>query len=155
MKVVEPVKFKAKKAEVAGIKNKIEVISKILNGTSLDEVYLPHYEEPRFVGDARDYPFVLNSYKLMTHAEGRGANVPALQKRLGLQLFEKWDSWIEINSKKAREMGIKDGGWVYVESQVGKVKVRARLHPGARPDVVNMPFEHGHNSMAAGPLPWA
>lgn len=109
-----------------------------------DEVYLPHYEEPRFVGDERNYPFILNSYKLMTHAEGRGANVPALQKRLGLQLFEKWDSWVEINPGKAKELGIKDGDWVFVESTVGKVRVRARLHPGALPNVVNMPFEHGH-----------
>jgi hypothetical protein len=31
-----------------------------------------------------------------------------------------------------------------VESPLGRIKTKARLYPGTRPEVVNMPFERGH-----------
>lgn len=112
-----------------------------------DEVYLPHYEPPRAVGDPQGYPFFLNTYKLMAHAEGRGANLPHLQEMLGLHANRKWDSWLEINPGVARALGIADDDWVWVESPLGeKIKVRAVLYPGARPDVVCIPFELGHRA---------
>ncbi len=112
-----------------------------------DEVYLPHYEPPRAVGDPQEYPFFLNTYKLMAHAEGRGANLPQLQEMLGLHVNRKWDSWLEINPGVARALGIADKEWVWVESPLGeKIQVRAVLYPGARPDVVSIPFELGHRA---------
>jgi anaerobic selenocysteine-containing dehydrogenase len=112
-----------------------------------DEMYLPHYEPPRAVGDPQEYPFFLNTYKLMTHAEGRGANSPQLQEMLGLHVNRRWDSWLEINPGVARALGIADDDWVWVESPLGeKIKVRAVLYPGARPDVVCIPFELGHRA---------
>jgi len=112
-----------------------------------DEVYLPHYEPPRAVGDPQEYPFFLNTYKLMAHAEGRGANSPNLQEMLGLHVNRKWGSWLEINPGVARALGIADDDWVWVESPPGeRIKVRAVLYPGARPDVVCIPFELGHRA---------
>ncbi|TKJ29889.1 MAG: hypothetical protein CEE40_06815 [Chloroflexi bacterium B3_Chlor] len=112
-----------------------------------DEVYLPHYEPPETVGNQPEYPFFLNTYKLMAHAEGRGANSPHLQEMLGLHVNRKWDSWVEINPGVARALGIADDDWVWVESPIGeKIKVRAALYPGARPDVVCIPFELGHRA---------
>lgn len=111
-----------------------------------DRVFLPHYEPPRFVGDPREYPLVLNTYKMMAHAEGRGANVPYLQE-IGSPLVDvKWDSWVEINPDTAARLGISDGDQVWVESVVGKVKTRANIYPGAQPEVVSMPFEQGHRA---------
>ncbi len=112
-------------------------------------VFMPHYEPIRHAGDPKRYPLLLNTYKLMTHAEGRGANVPWLQEIHGVHLAHagtRWDSWIEINPRTARRLGIKDGQKVWVESEVGRIKTRARLTPGALPDVVNMPFEQGHRA---------
>jgi molybdopterin-containing oxidoreductase family iron-sulfur binding subunit len=111
-----------------------------------DTVYLPHYEPPRFEGDADVYPFHLNTYKLMTGAMGRGANQPHLQEIFGLHVGVKWDAWVEINPQTARSLGIADGDWVWVESPVGRVKTRARLFPGAMPHVVNIPFGQGHTA---------
>jgi molybdopterin-containing oxidoreductase family iron-sulfur binding subunit len=52
---------------------------------------------------------------------------------------------VEINPKVARHLGIADGDEVWVESPSGeRLRVRAVLFEGARPDVVNMPFELGH-----------
>ncbi|MBI4331944.1 MAG: molybdopterin-dependent oxidoreductase [Chloroflexi bacterium] len=127
-----------------------QALEEILNNLKIkakgDEFFLPHYEAPRFVGDPKEFPLHLNTYKLMPHAEGRGANVPMLQGMLGLQLGEKWNTWVEINPHTAEKLGLRDKDLAYVESQVGRVKVQVRIHPGAMPQVVNIPFEHGHET---------
>jgi len=127
-----------------------QALEEILRGLKLkargDAVYLPHYEPPIHVGDPKEYPLLLNTYKLMTHAEGRGANAPWMQEILGLHVGVRWDSWVEINPETARRLGIQDGDEVLVESVVGKIKTRAKLYPGAMPHVVNMPFELGHKA---------
>ncbi|MBI3001870.1 MAG: molybdopterin-dependent oxidoreductase [Deltaproteobacteria bacterium] len=127
-----------------------QALEEILRGLRLrargDEVYLPHYEPIRHVGDEKQYPLLLNTYKLMTHAEGRGANSPWLQETLGLHVGVRWDSWVEINPDTAKKLDIKDGDKVWVESVVGKIKTQAKLYPGAMPHVVNMPFELGHKA---------
>ncbi|MBI4769381.1 MAG: molybdopterin-dependent oxidoreductase [Chloroflexi bacterium] len=84
-----------------------------------DAVFMPHFEPPRFAGKGEEYPFYLNTYKLMTHAEGRGAD----------------------------RLGIAGDDWVWVESPLGqRIKLQAVLYPGARPDTVNIPFEQGHRA---------
>ena len=107
---------------------------------------MPHYERPVHVGDEKQYPLLLNTYKLISHAEGRGANAPWLQETLGLHAGVRWDSWVEINPETAQGFGISEGDEVWVESVVGKIKLRARLYPGAMPRVVNIPFELGHRA---------
>ena len=108
-----------------------------------DKVFLPHFEKPRSVGDEKEYPFHLINYKLMTTAEGRGANQPFLQEILGPHLKERWDSWVEINPETAREMGIKDGDLIWVESKVGKVKSKGKAVPWDRSKVYPHPLWPG------------
>ncbi|MGB7575008.1 MAG: molybdopterin-dependent oxidoreductase [Thermodesulfobacteriota bacterium] len=109
-----------------------------------DKVFLPHYEKPRWVGEEKEYPFHFINYKLMTTAEGRGANQPFLQEIIGPHLYEKWDSWVEINPETAQKMGIKDGDLIWVESKAGKLKGKARLFPGTNPTCINIPYGQGH-----------
>lgn len=135
---------KAKKIDVERALEEIRTNLKIR--AKGDEFFLPHFEPPRFVGDPKEFPLHLNTYKLMPHAEGRGANVPILQSMLGLQLGEKWSTWVEINPDTARNLGLEDKDLVYVESPIGRIKVQVRTHPGAMPQVVNIPFEHGHET---------
>jgi anaerobic selenocysteine-containing dehydrogenase len=127
-----------------------EALEGILRGLKLrargDEVYLPHYEPIRHIGDAKQYPLLLNTYKLMTHAEGRSSNSPWMQEILGLHVGMKWDSWVEINPDTAKKLGIRDRDQVWIESVVGKIKTTAKVYPGAMPHVVNMPFEPGHKA---------
>ena len=61
-------------------------------------------------------------------------------------MFERWETWVEINPETAKGYGIGDKDWVWIESPKGKVKVRARLYKGAMPDVVSIPFGLGHTS---------
>jgi anaerobic selenocysteine-containing dehydrogenase len=112
-----------------------------------DEVYLPHFEAPRYVGSESEYPFYLNTYKLMTHAEGRGANSPWLQEKLGMHIKRSWDIWVEINPQVAERLRIEDEDWVWIESALGqKIKLPAVRYPGARPDTINIPFGGGHRA---------
>ncbi|MFQ5543377.1 MAG: molybdopterin-dependent oxidoreductase [Nitrospiria bacterium] len=139
--------FAAKQADEHGSEIEQEW-EEILRGLKLeargDRVFMPHYEPVRYTGNHGDFPFYLSTYKTMTHAEGRGANLPWLQESFGLQVKMKWGPWLEINPQSAAELGIHDGDSVWVESKIGKIKVEARLFAGAKPDIVSMPFEYGH-----------
>ena len=111
-----------------------------------DKVFLPHFEKPRRVGGEKEYPFYLIDYKLMTTAEGRGANQPFLQEISGSPLKEKWDSWAEINPETAQKMGIQDGDLIWVESKAGKLKTKARLFQGTPPACIHIPYGQGHRA---------
>jgi anaerobic selenocysteine-containing dehydrogenase len=127
-----------------------EELEKILQGLGLqargDELYMPHYESPTWVGEESEYPFHLNVYQLMALYDGRVANSPWLQEIAGLHIKEMWGNWVEINPETARELGIADGDLVWVESPLGRIQTRARLYPGAMPEVVNMPLGQGHTA---------
>ncbi len=111
-----------------------------------DKVFLPHFEKPRWVGEEKEYPFHLINYKLMTMAEGRGANQPYLQEIIGPHLYEKWDSWVEINPETSKSLGINDGDSIWVESPAGKLKSKARLFPGTHPKCIHIPYGQGHKA---------
>ncbi len=111
-----------------------------------DKVFLPHFEKPRWAGEEKEYPFHLINYKLMTMAEGRGANQPYLQEIIGPHLYEKWDSWVEINPETAKRLGVEDGDLIWVESKAGKLKARARLFPGTSPTCIHIPYGQGHQA---------
>jgi anaerobic selenocysteine-containing dehydrogenase len=111
-----------------------------------DKIFLPHFEKSRWVGGDKEFPFYLIHYKLMTTAEGRGANQPFLQEILGPHLKEKWDSWIEINPETAQKMGIKDGDLIWVESKAGKLRGKARLFSGTHPNSIHIPYGQGHKA---------
>lgn len=107
-------------------------------------LFLPHFEPNPEAGDEKQYPFVLNTYKLMSYAGSAGANQPWLQENLAVHVKGKWDSWVEINPQTGQKMGIKDGDWVWLESAKGWLKVKARLYAGTAPDMVNLPVGQGH-----------
>jgi len=111
-----------------------------------DKAFLPHFEKPRSMGEEKEYPFHLIHYKLMTTAEGRGANQPFLQEIFGPHVKEKWGAWVEINPETANSMGIKDSDPVWIESKAGKVKAKARLFPGVYPKCVHIPYGQGHKA---------
>jgi len=123
-----------------------QILEKMKTEARGDKVFLPHFEKPRWVGEEKEYPFHLIHYKLMTTAEGRGANQPFLQEIFGPHLKEKWDSWAEINPETAQQMGIKDGDLIWVESKAGKLKTKARLFPGTNPKCIHIPYGQGHKA---------
>jgi anaerobic selenocysteine-containing dehydrogenase len=114
---------------------------------SRDETSLfPHWEETKKPGNEKDYPFHLHVFKTLSVGVGENANQPWLQEIFGLHLFERWNTWAEINPQTGKELGISDGEMVWVESPHGKLKVKARLYKGTMPRVINIPLGLGHRS---------
>ncbi len=109
---------------------------------------IPHHETVNMVGDAAEYPYLLNVITLMSLGpKSEAANLPTLQEISGMTVGETWDSWLEMNPQTARGLGLKDKDPVWVESPSGKLKTKVRLVKGLRPDVVNMPYNQGHSAV--------
>jgi len=134
-------------------------LEEILEGLQIeargDRVFMPHHEPPRYVGAETSYPLHLITYKLMVHAEGRGANVALLRETIAPHLRQatNWDTWAEIHPSTAIANGIEDGAFMWIESPVldedgnpRQIRVRARWYEGARPDTIAIPFELGHSA---------
>lgn len=112
-----------------------------------DEVYLPHHEPARFAGDEFEYFYYLNPFEINIVGDGTPTNSPLLMEMVGFRQYIRWDSWAEINPETAKEVGVSDGDWIWLESPVGKEKVRARIYSGAHPDMVNIPMGLGHTAL--------
>ena len=111
-----------------------------------DQVFLPHYEPPRFAGDPKEFPLHLITYKPMALMGSRTANQPWLAEIPAGGPTRAWEAWVEINPETAHKLGIHDRDPVWVESAAGKVRLRARLYAGVHPDVVAIPYGSGHQA---------
>ena len=54
-----------------------------------------------------------------------------------------WDSWIEINTKTAEGLKIKQGDILKVTSNSGSIELPAYLHPGVPSNSVSVPIGLG------------
>jgi anaerobic selenocysteine-containing dehydrogenase len=114
-----------------------------------DPAYLfPRFERAQVVGqsDEFEFPLFLNVFRPLALTGGSTANIPYLLEIVGEHVRSSWESWLEIHPAAARRFGIADRDIVWVESPVGRVKLRAQLHPGAPPDIVSVPYGLGHQS---------
>ncbi len=111
-----------------------------------DVVYVPHFEDPIFIGDKGTYPLSLITYKPMLNQEGRSHNSQWAQE-IYLPLYDTgWTNLAEINPETAEKFGIKDGDTIYVESEIGKIRAKAKVFHGIHPEVVAMAYGQGHFS---------
>lgn len=112
-----------------------------------DRFCLPH--QPRLPDPPARFPLLLIPVEVLPLAAGDGAHLPYLQQIAGPHLFEHWESWLEMNPHTARELGLADGDWVWVESPRRRAQVRLRLFAGARPGVVHLPLGYGRTHGSA------
>lgn len=131
-----PVKYY--KYENSGFKTpsgQVELYSSTLERLGYDP--LPSYNEPpespiSTPELAKDYPLILTTGSrspVFFHSEGR--QIPYL-----CEIHP--EPIIDINPKTANNLGIKAGDWVWIETQRGKIKQKARLTEGIDPRVVNI-----------------
>jgi anaerobic selenocysteine-containing dehydrogenase len=104
------------------------------------------WDEPRFDGDASQYPLHLLPYVSSAFLDGSLAHLPWLQELPDPMTSAMWSSWVEINPAMAAKLGIGDGDVVDVISTNGSVRMAAVLTPGIAPDVVAIPAGQGHRS---------
>ncbi len=107
-----------------------------------DYTPLPTWRPPTMWSSPPPYDLTLVSFKMIEFKQARASQIPLLAELAPEQR-------LEINPATARGRGIRDGDWVWVEShnavtgQTRRVRVRARLTEGIRPDVVGMPHHYG------------
>lgn len=117
---------------------KVELYSTIFEGYGEDP--LPYYEEPPYSPYstpelAKEYPFILTTGARnfgYFHSEGR-----QIEKLRELHP----DPIVQLHPDTAKDLGIKEGDWVWIENMLGKCKQKVQLLAGIHPKVVHA--EHG------------
>lgn len=110
-----------------------------------DPPQLPDSEVPaQFTGPEGSRTFHLMPFTSASLGDGRGAALPWLQATPDPVTSATWQTWVEINTKVAREMGIDEGDVVRLTSDHGSIEALAYRHPGMPPGVVSVPVGQGH-----------
>jgi anaerobic selenocysteine-containing dehydrogenase len=104
------------------------------------------FAEPRFDGDAGEYPLHFLPYASAAFLDGSLAHLPWLQEMPDPMTSAMWSSWVEINPSTAGRLGIGQGDVVEIASTQGVLRSAAVLSPGIAPDVVAMPAGQGHRT---------
>jgi len=104
------------------------------------------YAEPRFEGDAAQYPFHFLPYLSQQFGDGSSAHLPWLQEMPDPLTSAMWSSWVEINPQTAERLNIAEGDIVEIASQHGTVRAPAVMFPGIAPDMIAMPVGQGHET---------
>ena len=104
----------------------------------------PRFDAPVFQGDEKQYPLVLLSYQPLLTIENGSQNYPWAQEILLVMHGVGWTSLAEISKETAGSLGIHDGDQVWVESSVGRLKLRARVTEWMHPACVAIARGQGH-----------
>ena len=86
----------------------------------------------------------MTNYHPLLDIEDGNQNYPWAQEIFMVMHGYGWTNFVEINSKTAACLGIKDGDLVWVESPFQKIKARARVFQGIHPQVVAIAHGQGH-----------
>jgi assimilatory nitrate reductase catalytic subunit len=79
----------------------------------------------------------------MSRPTGGGRNQPWLLEQPAVHVHASWEAWVEIHPETAAALGVTDGELVWVESSKGRIRLRAKLYAGTRPEVVHIPLFGG------------
>jgi len=120
---------------------------------------LPPEMEVAYLGDTVAYPLTLTSYQPLLAIEAGGQNYPWAQQKFMVVASRGWTNFAEISHDAAERFHVEDGDTVWVESEYGRIKLRARVSAGLHPDVVAIARGQGHyanghwaDGMGANPL---
>ena len=102
--------------------------------------------EPRFDGDAAQFPFHFLPYVSSQFGDGSAAHLPWLQELPDPLTSAMWSSWVEINPQTAERLHIAQGDLVEVRSSQGTLRAPAMIFPGIAPEVIAMPVGQGHEN---------
>ncbi len=97
--------------------------------------------KPALDGDGE---FIFAPYPSSMYHDGRGANRPWLLENPDPVTRITWQSWIEINPETARDLDIREGEILKLNSPTGSIEASVYVYPGIRKDVLAMPLGLGH-----------
>jgi thiosulfate reductase/polysulfide reductase chain A len=131
----QPVEFKPK-TEFGTPSKKIELYSTVMEENGYDP--LPRWVEPR-AKLTDQYPYHLLIWRKPWERMSQSQNDPILAEFCP-------ENCATMNPETAKKVGVGEGHYVWVESSVGKIKVRVHLTAGIRPDCVAVDHGFGHTS---------
>ncbi len=108
----------------------------------------PKIQQP-WIGDEREFPLKLHVFTTLTTGGLNDPNQPFLQETLGPHVHARWEDWVELNPQTAQRLGIANGDGVWLESPLGKARLRAYVFAGAQPDVASVLIGHAHRAGGA------
>ncbi|MGA1796868.1 MAG: molybdopterin-containing oxidoreductase family protein [bacterium] len=117
------------------VSGKIEVYSQLFDQHGYDP--LPVFREAWVLTPTKDYPFYFTTTRSPLNFHCTTENIPWIHEMVP-------ENMVWINAAKARELGIKQGHRVRVESMYGQIVLKAFLTEGIRPDTVCVPHGYGH-----------
>ena len=99
--------------------------------------------EPGFSGNGDYYllPFAHNSL-----LDGRNAHLPWMQAVPDPITTITWQTWVEINHRRAAELNLREGDVVRIESADGNITALVYPNPALPPNVVAVPLGQGRYS---------
>ena len=103
-----------------------------------------NHPQPRFEGPSGGNVFYLIPFLHNSLLDGRRAYLPWMQAAPDPLTTVTWQTWIEINVRRAKEMGLKEGDVVSVVSTEGSIEAVVYPHPAVPPEMVGIPVGQGH-----------
>jgi len=116
---------------------KIELYSTIMEEMGYDP--LPKYEEPVCtpIGSPKQgekYPMILINHRNWNLYHSQSRQLETVRRKSPYPIAQ-------LNPEKAKELGIEDGDWMWIETPVGRAQFKCRYFDGIHPTVVSV--EHG------------
>ncbi|MEW6702285.1 MAG: molybdopterin dinucleotide binding domain-containing protein, partial [Bacteroidota bacterium] len=108
-----------------------------------DTIFMAHHETPPH---SENMPLHLIIFRKITNRDGSAANLPLMQEMMGYGIREYWVTWAELNPSTAKKYQIKNNDEIWISSDIGSIKARAKICAGVAEDVVAVPFGLGHTS---------
>ncbi|HEY3079821.1 MAG TPA: molybdopterin-dependent oxidoreductase [Chloroflexota bacterium] len=100
----------------------------------------------QYAGDEGQYPFHLVVFEHHAIGHGEGAHLPWLASLPDPITTAVWRTWVEVNPRIAREMGLQEGDIVTLESPQGRLEMPVYVSPAAPPNVLAVPMGWGHHA---------
>jgi anaerobic selenocysteine-containing dehydrogenase len=91
--------------------------------------------------------FILAPFTILMNMNGDGASQSLLRELSGLYPRLYWDTWAEMNPRRAKELKIKNGDLIRVVSKNGSVKLPVVIVPTVSPEILSVPFGQGHTEL--------
>jgi len=114
---------------------------------STDLFCLPHYEEPIFKGDERDFPYTLLVYESQKMRGDTGASLAKVQELPDTPHQDIWDTSVEISEEVAAHHHLQEGDMAWLETPIGRVKLPIRIYAGASKWSIAIAAGGGHTQL--------
>ncbi len=101
---------------------------------------------PEFSGEPGQFPFYLLPFPSDALGYGEFSHLPWLQGLPEPVSTNVWGTWLEVNPRTARDIGVETGDVVRVVTPQGSAELPVYVNPAAMPDVLSVPMGQGHTA---------